>query len=82
MSDGAFDVLDETRNENATNRDPRVDPQGGDFLPNYGRTVIKRYGDKVIFGIQVGDSKNCGAYVADLDDWKEWAAGSCEIEYP
>ena len=57
-------------------RNPKTDPQEGDFLINASRTVIRRLDDKVVFGIERGDSKNCGAYTCSLDDWRTWAEGS------
>lgn len=57
-------------------RDPRIDPQAGDKLFNQSRTVIRRMGDKVLFGIDTGTAENCGAFTCSLEDWREWAAGS------
>lgn len=58
-------------------RDPKIDPQAGDVLINASRTVIRRYDDKIVFGVERDGSMNCGAYTCTLDDWKEWASGSC-----
>jgi len=62
-----------TRDEH---RDPRIDPRPGDRLFNHTRTVIFSKGEKVIFGVDIGDAKNCGAYSMSLDEWRAWAAHS------
>jgi len=56
--------------------DPRIDPNPGDRLFNHTRTVIWAGGDKVVFGIDIGDAENCGARITSLTEWRAWAAQS------
>jgi hypothetical protein len=54
--------------------DPWLNPQAGDCLINASRTVIRRFDDLIVFGIERNGSKNCGAYTCSLEDWRDTAA--------